>query len=554
MSLNDQTNGYVVNAYADTFDVRASLRNIYRACRHHKALVLVTCLLTLGLVTLYIYLWPPIFRAEATLMAERDIDGSRDSFYGGWNVFRKDDLQTEMELVKSGPILKQLIDKEHLTYDQVYHPFWSHLAYLWQTSAVGKAYHRVKRKLLPDPYLDSLSPSEIDFGRTIGDMRDGISMEPVGEASIAKLTVKGPSRQVAQAANDLADIYMSSRTDRHFLEAQSSYDILGQEVARSAKELNEVSNRKLAYAQEHGITFDFQKENLQVGKLGELELGIANERAKIANSEASLLEVEKQLTEQPPTKTSTMNFELNTIRESMKSKRMDLQTALIGARNHYREDSPEVQEIQSDIAKLDALIAETPEKIEKSSTEGLNQVRQELLSKRTVLLTELEGARASLAVEELTARKLQARTADLTAMETTMRGLERDYMLAQEKYQNLKMKQSQAAISEATSKQAMPSMRVVEYATPPGSKWWPSLKILYPSALAVGLLLGMGAALIRSYSSGRIRLEDLERRLGAVPLYGTIPIAAGGSGFLVVLPRGQAAAVPASASPEIERS
>src|SRR5579863_193620 len=121
---DEQTNGY---RDPDTFDVRASLRSISEAAKHHKALVFLTCFITLALLTGYIYLWPPLFAAEATMMAERDGDIARDAFYLNWAVFRKDDVRTEIELMTAGPVLKEVIEKQKLTYDDVYHPFMSHL-------------------------------------------------------------------------------------------------------------------------------------------------------------------------------------------------------------------------------------------------------------------------------------------------------------------------------------------------------------------------------------------------------------------------------------------
>jgi len=62
--------------------------------------------------------------------------------------------------------------------------------------------------------------------------------------------------------------------------------------------------------------------------------------------------------------------ELNTVRESATMKRLELQAALISTLNRYREDSPEVAELRSNIAKFDQLIAASPERIERGSTEG----------------------------------------------------------------------------------------------------------------------------------------------------------------------------------------
>jgi len=109
-------------------------------------------------------------------------------------------------------------------------------------------------------------------------------------------------------------------------------------------------------------------------------------------------------------------------------------------------------------------------------------------------------------------------------MQTEMKALERQFAVANEKYQLLMGKQAQAALSGTSAKAVMPSVRVVEYATTPSSKSWPSLKILYPSALGIGLLLGMAMAVVKSYASGRVRREYVDRLRGSLPLYGHISV------------------------------
>src|SRR6478735_117258 len=124
----------------DTFDVRGSLLSVYRTAILEWRMIAVTCAVVLVVVAAYAIWWPPIYQVEATLMSEGDRDTARDSFYSGWSVFRKDDMRTEGELFSSAPVLKEVIEREKLTYDDIYHPFGSHLAYLWQKSLVGRAY------------------------------------------------------------------------------------------------------------------------------------------------------------------------------------------------------------------------------------------------------------------------------------------------------------------------------------------------------------------------------------------------------------------------------
>ena len=522
MAAEDHVNGY--HGEPDAFDVRTSLNNLAEAARNNKLLIALTVVFTMALLVVYLFVFPPVYSANAMVMIERDNDPVRDAFYIGWDVFRKDDGKTEIELMTSTPILQQVVEKEHLQYDDVYHPFMSHLVYVWQESALGKKYKAIKQALMGGE-KEVGSPEMRELVRTMFDMRAGIALEVIADTNAGRLTVKAPTPEnSARIANRLLEVYLADRAARYQSEAQKSLNILNEEMGQAAVDLREAEQRRTAYQVSHGLMIDFQREQVEVGKLAELQTTIASTEARIAGMEASLRELDKQLAVEPVTKTTSTVYEINALRETAKAKRLELQMSLIGVRDRFAEESPEVKELKNDIAKLDSIIADTSEKVAKGSTEGLNAVRQDLVSKRSVLVTDLEAARATLAAEKQTSGVLRSELTDLPVVQAGMRQFDRDSAMAQEKYTLLTAKRSQAAVSLVTARAAMQSMRVVESAGAPSEKSWPKPKILVPSALALGLALGLGAALFRSYASGRVRREHIERGRGDAPLYGTIAV------------------------------
>lgn len=512
------TNGRGTERELDTFDARAAIISIVGAARHHRGLLALICLFSMVLVTVYAIVWPPTYEATAMLMVERDTDPVRDSFYLGWNVFRKDDARTEIELLMSGPVLKEVIEREGLTYDDVYHPFTSHLTYLWEQSTIGQTYRRWKRQLLGDDTAGAPSEEELRLGRTVVDLRAGISLEPVAESNVGRLRVKGPSRRVAAIANRIADVYLERRADRYYTEAQKAYEVLTDEVARAADELEALEERRLAFVRDNTLAFDFQKEALEVQKLTDLEENIATTRTRLAAIEASLSEIAAQLAADPPTKVPSR------IREATRMKRMEIETALVEARLRYREDSPEVEAFKTALAQLDAMIDEGAQPAAHVTSDGLTPIQQDLITRQNALEAERAGAAAGLREMEATARVLRARLASVPERQAALRSLDRDYALAQEKYKELLAKQAQAAVSVATARTTMSSMRVVEYAVPPADKAWPRLKILYPATLLVSLILGLALAVFKSYTDGRVRVGVVEHGRVPLPVYGTLYI------------------------------
>ena len=503
------------------FDFRATVRGLSASSRQHWRLVAITVGLTLLLATVYVMAWPPIYRAEALLMGERDMDGARDGFYGGWNIFRKDDQRTELELMVSGPVIAEVVRREKLTYDDVYHPIGSQLRYFWDGSWLGRSWRAFKEMIVP-PEADAPSRKEEEFAKTVIDLKASVNVDPVGEAFLGRMIVKGPSPRVAQITNTMLEVYQEQRTKRYESEAQRAVAGLDKELISANAELAQAEAARVKFAKENGVLFDFQKEGFDVKQLSDMEFGIAASRARVATLEANLAELKRQLDQEPVMKTSSSLYEINGVRENLRAKRTEMQAALVLAQTRYQDSSPEVQDLKRNIANFDALIAQSSERIEKNSTDAVNPVRQTLLTSYSANLVDLSATKAGLEVLERNAARYANHLALLPGLMTKMKSLERDLNLALAKANELTSKRMQAAVSAASTKSAIPSIRVVETATRPVSKYWPRLPILYPLALFFGLALGVALAHAMRLARGRVHRENLGKRAHDVALYGGV--------------------------------
>ena len=533
----------------DSFEIRTGLRSLWDSVRFNKWLVVLCCVLTLALAIAYVMLWPPVYTAEATLMVEREHDPTRDVYYSSWNVFRKDDARTELALMGSGAVLMDLVEKEKLTYADVHHTFFDHAKYLWDISWPGRGYKAFKSWLNPPaPGTVPPTPEEIDRGRTLEAIKKSVTVTPVAESNVGLMVVKAPSPKAAAIANTLLDTYLEHRKRRHTLEAQTSFDVLDSEVDRAADEVEVAAAERLAFMREHGLAFDFNRELQQLQTLTELEATVAANRSKMAGFEASLREVESQLASEEPTKKVATTIQLTTLRESATAKRLSLQMALIHRDGMYRPDAPEVVDVKREIEQLDGLIASSTENIESGSTAGLNAIHQNLVVTRNTLVAELEGLRASVPNMERTAQRLRVHLEAMPALQQEMRSLDTRFSAAHDMYQALLIKRAQTKVTVVTATDGPSAMKVVDYAAPPHFKSWPKLKMMLPAALAVGLLLGFVAAVVKSYLEGKVHRGALEAVGAELPLYSTISISTGRPPLTVIPRSGGPAAPPPAAS------
>jgi uncharacterized protein involved in exopolysaccharide biosynthesis len=521
---NGQENWYAQGrqADADLFDFGSLLRVVQGAVIHHRWIVLGTCALMLFAATVYVVVWPPVYRAEAQIVAERDLDPSRDVFYANWQVFRKADARDEVVLFTSGPVLREVIERNDLTYAQVHHSFFSHASYLWQESWLGGRYSALKDWISPNP--NAPTEEQKDRGRTLGGLQSAIQIKTEQDSHIANVIVRGPNAQVADLANSVIDTYLEYRASQFTEEARTAFEVLSAEVDRAQGELDDVVARREAFAAENGLLVEIQKQLQDVQELSLVEKNVANLEAQISALGASITEVESQLRAEPPEKVLASVRELNPVRENAKLRRLTVQTQLIGLRSRYREDSPEVRDALSEIEKLDALIASEPEQIDRSVTAGVNENYATLTASRNQLRSQLEGARASLGATQRTESGLRDRLEMVPPVLEAKKNLDREYGVASAKLERLQLRRMEADVSLSATGAAPASVRVVDYATPPMSKAWPKLKYFYPAALIFGLGLGVVAAVLRSLTAGRFLRSHLDRGRIAGPIYATIAL------------------------------
>jgi uncharacterized protein involved in exopolysaccharide biosynthesis len=518
MSLqgNNDRNGH---SETDMFDVGGVFRFFSEAVRHHLFLVFFTCAATLAVVVWYHAVWPPVYTATAQLVAERDLDPSRDQFYASWQVFRKEDPRNEIALFTAGPVLRDVIAKQNLTYDDVYHPFMSHVGYLWEKSWLGTRYTSFKNSLLGEP---DVPQSVKDAGRVMEGLKASIDLTLEGDSNVANVSVKGPTARVHEITNTLVNSYLAHRKERQTREARTAFEVLTEEARKAEVELAAVRDGREVFSMENGLLMDFQKETQDVRELTGLETNMASNRSKIAALEASLNEVNTRLQTQAPEQVLASVREVNSVREAARLKRLELQSSLLAMQGKYRDDSPEIRDLKADIGRLDEVIAREPEQVQRSVTSGVNTVYQQLMASRVTLMSDLEGARSALANEQQTRQQMLDRLTLLPEMTGKALDLQRAYDLAKEKYQRLLFRRMEAEVSASSAAAVAASVQVVDYAVPPTGKAWPRLKYLYPGALLVGLGLGVITAVLRTLTSGRLMRSHMDTGRIAAPVYATV--------------------------------
>lgn len=507
----------------DVFDVRSSLLQIWESCRIHAWLVVLCPLITIGLVTFYVVNWPPIFTAKAALLAEPERDSSREQFYYFWNMFRKEDVKSEVSLITSTAVVADVVKSLGLTYGDVYHPFLNHAAYLWTESTIGKTYRRVKRWLFP-PKKSPYEPTDeqVDFARTVMDFKEGVSIVPVPESHVGLLTLKGPSPRVAEIANALINTSLEHRRRRYIEEATHAFNAVKAETDKVYAELRVREDKRKRYYAENGLLMELEREKIDVTNFATLEATIGTLRTELAGLERKRERL-RELIDQEPNETITQRTtQRNPLRQEVEKVRMSLAAQLTDNLVRYREDAPEIVDLKKRIAAFDDMLKTIADEADHSSIKALSTTREALDGQLKSVEVDIVGKLGTLKAKEELLAELKPRLTAIPRQMVDLHHLGREESGIEKKYVVLLERLMMAEVSISAARTAPASLKVVDYAEAPSRPDWPNNKVLFPVAGLLGIFAGVALALGIELLASRVTETRLRSQAGEYPVFATI--------------------------------
>lgn len=504
---------------ADSFHFGGALQTIVQAVRTYKWVVFATILATTGLVGAYVWIWPPVFQAEVMVAVDSDKDAQRTAFYQGWNIFRKEGLIDEGVLMTSPPVLKEVIQRLDLKYEDVYHPFARYAIHLWTQSWLGRNYRKAKQWILgTEQRPGALTPEQIERGKVLSDMESGIAIKQMGEASIGLLTVKGSNYRVAEIANTIVQVYLEQRRERHIAEASQAVKSLGEEAGKTKAELEQVARRIREFRAASGTSLLFEKDRGQINQFLMLRASITDLRSVIEENQASIQVLDRQLALEGENLKSNRLY----VQDAQKDRLPKLELALAAARQSYQPDSREVRDLEAQIREAQQAIAPGDRAVIVRNSSRVSDNYEQMLAKKHALQSTLEGARSSLQVKE---RELAAMNTQLQRIPYSMQvnhELERLQGDLENKYSGINSKLVVAAVSLATARSAPPAMRIVEPAHIPDQASAPQTKLLLAAAVLAGGVVGALMALLLDLAAPRANRNRLAAPTSPLPLLGAV--------------------------------
>jgi len=510
-------------AETDSFDLKPALVRIWETALTYWWILVATPLIAVSCVVAYIMIWPPTYHAAVGLLSQGEKDYERDAFYRNWNTFRKDDLNSEVQLMTSRPILQGVVDELGLKYDEIYHPPLSHLTYLWTESEIGNKYRSIKQRFFPKKASPlQLTEAEKDRARILADFKNGVKLEPVPDSYVAALTVKAATPRVAEIANTLANTYLKHREKRYVAEAQKAYNALKVEVERARKQLRAVDDQRIAFARKNGLFLDLENGKVEISLWENLGAGIIELEAQLKGLQQKKLKLEEEMAKEPERIVNTEVYQVDQNYRNREAQHEGLITQRELGLLRYRPESPELQMIDKQINAIGNLLQEGESDMIHSRTLAVNSTYQNLYLTLKNIDSDIVGIEATLEKKREDYARIEDRLSTLPAKKVKLHEIDRERTQLEEKYIALSQKLKIAEVSMTSLAIAPSSIQVVEYANIPSKPVWPKTKVLLAAAVFLGLAGGLILAVLVDLVFPRFSINSLQGSKEEFPFFAEV--------------------------------
>lgn len=457
--------------------------------RRHWKLVAALCLLAVAASIVHFSITPKEYMARATLQIERrSLSSPLVNAQNAWfeNLYNPEFYPTQYKLLESRGLAERVVRNLELTDDPTFNP--------------GAALRRSKETGVATTADDD----DALVGRLADRLRGGLIVQPVRSTQLVEISYRsGTPEFAARAANGFAEAFIDLGIEDRYATAGKASTFIAAQIETLKQEIQDKEAQLQAFSRRSDIVALDPQSNVLLQRLQTLNqdyMGAKKDR----------IEKESRYQEVLSTPKETVADSLSEgLVSDMRSEQLKLEQDYETKLKTYKPEYPAMVDLRSKIDKL----------------------RRDI---ETLIAEKVAQAKGSASAEFQTARRQErALEAELTGM----KGEAMDQSSAAVEYTNLKVevetrrelldellrKQSETEVTVRLQDTRDSNIKIIDRALVPGGPFRPALRKDITYGLFLGLLLGIGCALLIEFLDRSIKTpEEVERRIG-LPTLAVIP-------------------------------
>ena len=440
----------------------------------HRWTILVATILSLVVTFLYLLKATPIYTSSSRVYVEQS--GPKIiSEYEGVMTQSKNYLYTQGELIKSTPIVADVVKDSKIKQFRTFAEVDNLAAYVKNNLDV-----RIGRK-------DDIIAVSFD------------SPYPV---------------EAAEIVNAVVQSYINYHSTRKRSTVSEVLRIIQKEKVKRDKELSDKFAELLEFARENSeVSLDNQGGNIFLTRLMKLSTAVTDAQLNALNAKADY-EAVKSMEDEPAkvkqfasaSSTAGVRVFVNDTETQLKAELRAVEIELQSARYHCTEDHPTIQAIH---AKIDRIKQE----LESQAREFADSYAEVMRLRYTTAMERENELQASFDAQFQAARDLGIKATEYSVLQSELRRTERLCEILDDRIKELNVTEDVGALN----------ISILEVARPADSPSRPEKRKFMAMALAFGLTLGGGLAVLRDTFDYRLRSADEVSVVLGIAVLGVIP-------------------------------
>lgn len=452
--------------------------------RRHWKLAAVCCVLGLAGAGVHYAITPKEYQATSTIQIERRNLTPLGNGQNPWleNYWNMEFYPTQYELLQSRGLAERVVKSLDLMEDPKLNP----------GAPAGSG-----RDGQGPPTAED---DEAVLGALASQLRGGLSVAPVRNTQLVQIAFRSSSPEFAsKAANAFAEAFIDMGVEDRFATAGKASTFLTSQIETLKEEIQDKEAQLQAFSRRSDIvTLDPQTNPVL-------------QRLELLNSqyiEAKKVRIEKeaqyQETLSAPKEVVSSSL-ANGMAYDQRAQILKLEREYETKLKTYKPDFPDMVALKTEIEK---------------TRQDLNAVVQEQLGKaRSVAFAQYQTALRQEQVLEGEHRRLKSEAIDQNSAAVEYTNLKVEVQTRRDLLDELMRKQSETEVAVRLQDTRESNVRIIDKALLPGGPFRPSLRQDISYGLLLGLLFGIGCAVLIEFLDRTVKApEEIERRLGLAAL------------------------------------
>jgi capsular exopolysaccharide synthesis family protein len=464
-------------------EVEFNLAEYLGMVRRHWKLVALSVLVALAAASVHFAMTPKEYLATSTIQIERrnmtqPVGGNSSPWYENfWNL---EFYPTQYELLQSRGLAERVVRSLDLMSDPAFN----------SGASAGKE----------RTGATTAEEDEATLGQLALQLKGGLAVEPVRSTQLVRLSFRSSSPEfAARAANAFAESFIDMGVEDRYASAGKASTFLGTQIETLKQEIGDKEAQLQAFSRSSDIVTLDPKSNDTLQRL--------------ENLNSALMEAKKARIEKESRYHEAMTAPPEAVADSLapgvigglRTQQIQLEQEYATKLKTYKPEWPEMVSLKTRIEEgkehVDAVIREMVQKARSSAS----ATYQSALREEQSLAGELETI------------KRQAIDQSSSAVQFT--NLKVEIETRRELLDDLLRQQSETEVAVRLQDTRESNVRIIDHALMPGGPFRPALRKDLTYGLLIGLLIGIGAALLIEFLDRTVKTpEEVERKLGLATL------------------------------------